>query len=118
MAGGPPAAAGSALRAAADGDLGTVYRAARAPEAGEALELGLGSARSVGSVTVLQSAGSEALADIQPPGHRRDLEDRRCARRPLHQGECDRPDGRCGTSRLACRVRCTADRRAGGRLNA
>ncbi|MEV0494994.1 beta-N-acetylglucosaminidase domain-containing protein [Streptomyces atratus] len=68
VAGGPPAAAGSALRSAADGDLGTVYRAARAPEAGEALELGLGSARSVGSVTVLQPAGSEALADIQLRG--------------------------------------------------
>ncbi|MFB6777378.1 discoidin domain-containing protein [Streptomyces sp. NPDC056352] len=68
VAGGPPAAAGSALRPAADGDLGTVYRAARAPEAGEALELGLGSARSVGSVTVLQPAGSDALADIQLRG--------------------------------------------------
>lgn len=68
VTGGPSAAAGSALRSAADGDLGTVYRAARAPEAGEALELGLGSARSVGSVTVLQPAGSNALADIQLRG--------------------------------------------------
>ncbi|MFG2561040.1 hypothetical protein [Streptomyces sp. NPDC048496] len=40
----------------------------RAPEAGEALGLGLGSARSVGSVTVLQPAGSDALADIQLRG--------------------------------------------------
>ncbi|MGW1705363.1 discoidin domain-containing protein [Streptomyces sp. NPDC002206] len=68
VAGGPPAATGSALRSAADGDPGTVYRATRAPEAGEALELGLGSARSVESVTVLQPAGSDALADIQLRG--------------------------------------------------
>lgn len=68
VAGGPPAATGSALRSAADGDLGTVYRAARAPEAGEVLELGLGSVRSVGSVTVLQPAGADALADIQLRG--------------------------------------------------
>ncbi|MFF1839742.1 beta-N-acetylglucosaminidase domain-containing protein [Streptomyces sp. NPDC058231] len=68
VAGGPPAATGSALSSASDGDLGTAYRAARAPEAGEALEMALGSARTVGSVTVLQSTGSQARAEIQLRG--------------------------------------------------
>lgn len=65
ITGNPPAAAGSALRSAADGDPGSVYRAARAPEAGEALQVNLVAARAVGAVTVLQPAGSEAAADIQ-----------------------------------------------------
>ncbi|WP_189540430.1 beta-N-acetylglucosaminidase domain-containing protein [Streptomyces gelaticus] len=68
VTGGPPAAAGSSLRAAFDGDPGTVYRAARAPEAGETLERGLVAARAVPSVTVLQPAGSTARADIQLRG--------------------------------------------------
>ncbi|WP_406499749.1 beta-N-acetylglucosaminidase domain-containing protein [Streptomyces sp. NBC_00846] len=68
VTGGPPAAAGSLLRAAFDGDPGTVYRAARAPEAGEALEVGLAAARPVRSVTVLQPAGSAGRADIQLRG--------------------------------------------------
>lgn len=65
VSGNPPAATGSALDSAADGDPGTVYRAARAPEAGESLEIGLGAARAVGSVTVLRPAGAEGVADIQ-----------------------------------------------------
>lgn len=65
VTGGPPAAEGSSLRAAADGDPGTVYRAARAPEAGEALELALGPARAVPFVTVLQAAGATGRADLQ-----------------------------------------------------
>ncbi|MFJ2378098.1 beta-N-acetylglucosaminidase domain-containing protein [Streptomyces sp. NPDC087769] len=68
VTGGPPAEAGSALRAASDGDPGTVYRAARAPEAGETLEVGLVTARAVPAVTVLQPAGSAARADIQLRG--------------------------------------------------
>ncbi|MFI6726905.1 beta-N-acetylglucosaminidase domain-containing protein [Streptomyces atratus] len=68
VTGGPPAATGSSLRAASDGDPGTVYRAARAPEAGEALEVGLVAARPVRSVTVLQPAGSAGRADIQLRG--------------------------------------------------
>lgn len=68
VTGGPPAEAGSSLRAASDGDPGTVYRAARAPEAGETLELGLVAARGVPFVTVLQPAGSAARADIQLRG--------------------------------------------------
>ncbi|MFF9349438.1 beta-N-acetylglucosaminidase domain-containing protein [Streptomyces sp. NPDC014734] len=65
VTGGPPAATGSALREASDGDPGTVYRAARAPEAGEALEMGLVGARAVRSVTVLRPAGAAGGADIQ-----------------------------------------------------
>ncbi|MGW2181373.1 beta-N-acetylglucosaminidase domain-containing protein [Streptomyces sp. NPDC001732] len=68
VTGGPPAEAGSSPRAAFDGDPGTVYRAARAPEAGETLELGLPAARAVPSVTVLQPTGSQARADIQLRG--------------------------------------------------
>lgn len=68
VTGNPPAAAGYALRAAADGDPGTVYRAARAPEDGESLELDLGAARAVGSVTVLRPAGGGGAADIQLRG--------------------------------------------------
>lgn len=65
VTGNPPAATGSALRSAVDGDPGTVYRGARAPEAGESLDVGLVSARAVTSVTVLQPAGSAAAADVQ-----------------------------------------------------
>lgn len=90
VVGGPPAATGSALRSAADGDLDTVYRAARAPEAGEALELGLGSARSVGSVTVLQPSRFGRPRRHPATGRRRNLAHRRRARRSLHQGEHDR----------------------------
>ncbi|MFH8476052.1 beta-N-acetylglucosaminidase domain-containing protein [Streptomyces sp. NPDC018000] len=68
VTGGPPAATGSSLRAASDADPGTVYRAARAPEAGEALEVGLVAARAVRSVTVLQPAGVAGRADIQLRG--------------------------------------------------
>ncbi|WP_329126557.1 beta-N-acetylglucosaminidase domain-containing protein [Streptomyces sp. NBC_01465] len=65
VTGGPPAAAGSSLHAAADGDLATVYRAARAPEAGESLDLALGRAQSVGTVTVLRPEGESAKAAVQ-----------------------------------------------------
>ncbi|MFJ7495632.1 beta-N-acetylglucosaminidase domain-containing protein [Streptomyces sp. NPDC097727] len=68
VTGGPPAANGSSLRAASDGDPGTVYRAARAPEAGEVLEMRLVAARPVRSVTVLRPTGSEGRADIQLRG--------------------------------------------------
>ncbi|MGX1885846.1 beta-N-acetylglucosaminidase domain-containing protein [Streptomyces sp. NPDC055287] len=65
VTGGPPAAAGSSLRAAADGDVTSVYRAARAPEAGEALQVDLGGAREVPSVTVLRPKGGSAQAAVQ-----------------------------------------------------
>ncbi|WP_326589639.1 hypothetical protein [Streptomyces brevispora] len=68
VTGNPPAATGSALSSAADGDPGTVYRAARAPKAGEFLEVGLGAARAVGSVTVLRPTGAKGAADIQLRG--------------------------------------------------
>ncbi|MFJ7628597.1 beta-N-acetylglucosaminidase domain-containing protein [Streptomyces sp. NPDC097595] len=65
VTGNPPAATGSSLRAAADGDPGTVYRGARAAAKGESLEVDLVAARPVGSVTVLRPSGSEAAADVQ-----------------------------------------------------
>ncbi|MEU1365293.1 beta-N-acetylglucosaminidase domain-containing protein [Streptomyces sp. NPDC005803] len=68
ITGNPPAAAGSVLRSAADGDPASVYRAERAPEAGESLQVGLVGTRAVGAVTVLQPAGSVAAADIQLRG--------------------------------------------------
>ncbi|TXS04180.1 beta-N-acetylhexosaminidase [Streptomyces sp. col6] len=65
VTGNPPAATGSSLRAAADGDPGTVYRAARAAGNGESLEVDLIAERPVGSVTVLRPEGSEGTADVQ-----------------------------------------------------
>ncbi|MCX4445237.1 beta-N-acetylglucosaminidase domain-containing protein [Streptomyces sp. NBC_01789] len=65
VTGNPPAATGSSLRAAADGDPGTVYRAARAAGNGESLEVDLIAERPVGSVTVLRPDGSEGNADVQ-----------------------------------------------------
>ncbi|GAA2936750.1 hypothetical protein GCM10010446_22360 [Streptomyces enissocaesilis] len=65
VSGGPPPAAGSSLGAAADGDVGRVYRAARAPEQGEALQVDLGGTSEVTSVTVLQPEGGSAQAAVQ-----------------------------------------------------
>ncbi|MFE6766845.1 beta-N-acetylglucosaminidase domain-containing protein [Streptomyces sp. NPDC057689] len=65
VTGNPPAATGSSLRAAADGDPETVYRGARAAAKGESLQVDLVAARAVGSVTVLRPSGSEGTADVQ-----------------------------------------------------
>lgn len=62
VAGGPPAAPDSALRSAADGDPATVYRAARATQPGEALELTPDTPRTARSVTVLRPQGAPAGA--------------------------------------------------------
>ncbi|MEU9125394.1 beta-N-acetylglucosaminidase domain-containing protein [Streptomyces sp. NPDC048506] len=62
VAGGPPPAQGSALRAAADGDPATVYRAARTARAGEALELTPDAPRAARSVVVLRPEGAPAGA--------------------------------------------------------
>ncbi|MFI9352193.1 beta-N-acetylglucosaminidase domain-containing protein [Streptomyces lydicus] len=62
VAGGPPAAQDSALRSAADGDPATVYRAARAAQPGEALELTPDTPRTARSVTVLRPQGAPAGA--------------------------------------------------------
>ncbi|MFJ6605075.1 beta-N-acetylglucosaminidase domain-containing protein [Streptomyces lydicus] len=62
VAGGPPAAPDSALRSAADGDPATVYRAARAAQPGEALELTPDTPRTAHSVTVLRPQGAPAGA--------------------------------------------------------
>ncbi|SEE18488.1 hyaluronoglucosaminidase [Streptomyces sp. 2224.1] len=58
VAGGPPAAAGSALRAAGDGDPATAYRAARSAQQGEALEFTPDTPRRARSVTVLRPQGA------------------------------------------------------------
>ncbi|MFE9396492.1 beta-N-acetylglucosaminidase domain-containing protein [Streptomyces flavidovirens] len=65
VTGGPPPAAGSSLRAAADGDVTSVYRAARPPESREALQVDLGGTREVSSVTVLQPGSGSAQAAVQ-----------------------------------------------------
>ncbi|MEV0094009.1 beta-N-acetylglucosaminidase domain-containing protein [Streptomyces sp. NPDC050738] len=65
VTGGPPAADGSSLQAAADGDVSTVYRAARAPAPGESLDLALGRQQAVRAVTVLRPAGELAKASVQ-----------------------------------------------------
>ncbi|MFD3423984.1 beta-N-acetylglucosaminidase domain-containing protein [Streptomyces decoyicus] len=62
VAGGPPAKAGSALRAAADGDPATVYRAGRAAQSGEALECTPDASRAARSVVVLRPEGAPAGA--------------------------------------------------------
>ncbi|MBT2368965.1 beta-N-acetylglucosaminidase domain-containing protein [Streptomyces sp. ISL-10] len=65
VTGGPPPAAGSTLRAAADGDPDTAYRAGRAPEAGEALTVDLGAPRAVRTVKVLQPGDAVARAVVE-----------------------------------------------------
>ncbi|MFI1737854.1 beta-N-acetylglucosaminidase domain-containing protein [Streptomyces sioyaensis] len=62
VAGGPPAAGGSALRSAGDGDPATVYRAARAPQPGEALEFTPSAPRTARSVVVLRPHGAPGPA--------------------------------------------------------
>ncbi|MBM4792708.1 beta-N-acetylglucosaminidase domain-containing protein [Streptomyces sioyaensis] len=62
VAGGPPAAGGSALRSAGDGDPATVYRAARAPRSGEALEFTPSAPRTARSVVVLRPHGATGPA--------------------------------------------------------
>ncbi|MFE0382275.1 beta-N-acetylglucosaminidase domain-containing protein [Streptomyces inhibens] len=62
VAGGPPAAEGSALRSAVDGDPATAYRAARAAHPGEALECTPDTPRTAHSVTVLRPQGAPAGA--------------------------------------------------------
>ncbi|MFJ9847799.1 beta-N-acetylglucosaminidase domain-containing protein [Streptomyces sp. NPDC101150] len=62
VAGGPPAAEGGALRAAADGDPATAYRAARAARYGEALEFTPKAPRAARSVVVLRPQGAPAKA--------------------------------------------------------
>ncbi|MGP8297916.1 beta-N-acetylglucosaminidase domain-containing protein [Streptomyces inhibens] len=62
VAGGPPAAEGSALRSAVDGDPATAYRAARAAHPDEALECTPDTPRTARSVTVLRPQGAPAGA--------------------------------------------------------
>ncbi|WP_411143781.1 beta-N-acetylglucosaminidase domain-containing protein [Streptomyces sp. x-80] len=62
VTGGPPAAAGSALGAAADGDPATAYRAARAAQSGESLEFTPAAPRTARSVVVLRPQGAPPKA--------------------------------------------------------
>ncbi|MFG2831313.1 beta-N-acetylglucosaminidase domain-containing protein [Streptomyces sp. NPDC048434] len=62
VTGGPPAAAGSALRSAGDGDPATVYHAARAAQSGETLEFTPDAPRTARSVIVLRPQGAPAGA--------------------------------------------------------
>ncbi|MEU6737357.1 beta-N-acetylglucosaminidase domain-containing protein [Streptomyces physcomitrii] len=68
VTGGPAAAEGSSLASAADGDPGTLYRAARAPEADESLTVTLESARELTSLTVLQPEGHAVAATVEVHG--------------------------------------------------
>ncbi|MFE7612004.1 beta-N-acetylglucosaminidase domain-containing protein [Streptomyces celluloflavus] len=62
VTGGPPAAAGSALGAAADGDPTTAYHAARAAQSGESLEFTPATPRTARSVVVLRPQGAPPKA--------------------------------------------------------
>lgn len=65
VSGAPPAAAQSSLQAAADGDPESVYRAARAPQAGEALTVAYSAARPLNGVVVLTEPGSGTAATVE-----------------------------------------------------
>ena len=62
VAGGPPAAPGSTLRSAGDGDPATAYQASRAAQPGESLEFTPDAPRAARSVTVLRPQGAPAGA--------------------------------------------------------
>jgi hyaluronoglucosaminidase len=65
VTGAPAPAAGSSFAAAADGDLDTVYRAANAPQPGDALTGTLPAPTSLDSVIIAQSGSPSADADVQ-----------------------------------------------------
>ncbi|MFF0726380.1 beta-N-acetylglucosaminidase domain-containing protein [Streptomyces sp. NPDC004134] len=72
-AGGPPAAEGSSLAAAADGNTASVYRAARAPQAGESLDIRFAEPRAAKSLVVLRpqsapTAGATVQIRNEPDG--------------------------------------------------
>ncbi|MFE2377081.1 beta-N-acetylglucosaminidase domain-containing protein [Streptomyces sp. NPDC059398] len=76
VTGGPPAADGRGLASAADGNAESVYRASRAPSAGESLGITLPMAGSVHSVTVLAPGGvrgAGAAVQIRTGGRWRTL---------------------------------------------
>ncbi|TYC20852.1 beta-N-acetylhexosaminidase [Micromonospora sp. MP36] len=60
----PPAAAGSSLARAVDGDAGTAYVASRAPQPGESLQVTFAQVRPVDQVVVLQSSGAMAAVQV------------------------------------------------------
>lgn len=61
VTGNPPAAEGSNQASAADGNAESVYRASRAPAAGESLDVALPQARTVHTVTVLAPGGAKGV---------------------------------------------------------
>lgn len=65
VSGTPPAASGSTLQAAADGNAATVYTAAHAPASGDALQVTYSNTRPLGTVAVLQDPSAPATGDVQ-----------------------------------------------------
>lgn len=65
VTGAPAPAAGSSFAAAADADLDTVYRAANAPQPGDALTGTLPAPTDLDSVIIAQSGSPSANADVQ-----------------------------------------------------
>ncbi|HEX6445174.1 MAG TPA: beta-N-acetylglucosaminidase domain-containing protein, partial [Streptosporangiales bacterium] len=65
VSGTPPAASGSSLQSAADGNPATAYVAAHAPAAGDALQVAYSNARPLGTVAVLQDPSDPAAGDVQ-----------------------------------------------------
>ncbi|MGR6320685.1 beta-N-acetylglucosaminidase domain-containing protein [Micromonospora soli] len=61
-AGAPPAAAGSSLAKAVDGDISTAYVADRNPQSGESLQVTVSRTRPIDQVVVLQSGAPSAAA--------------------------------------------------------
>ncbi|SDS33076.1 beta-N-acetylglucosaminidase domain-containing protein [Actinopolymorpha singaporensis] len=65
VSGGPPAAEGSSLRAAADSDVDAWYRAARSPAEGDALLVTASQSRPLADVVVLSSADARATVQVR-----------------------------------------------------
>nr|WP_084628668.1 beta-N-acetylglucosaminidase domain-containing protein [Amycolatopsis nigrescens] len=68
VTGGPPAAPGSALAAAADGDADSVYTAASAPAAGDALVVAAATPRPVQRIVVLADSSARAQVQLRQNG--------------------------------------------------
>jgi hyaluronoglucosaminidase len=65
VSGQPGPASGSALAAAADGEVTTAYRAAQPPQRGQALMVPLTKPRRLGDVEVLQDPGAPAAGQVE-----------------------------------------------------
>jgi hyaluronoglucosaminidase len=93
VSGAPPAATGSSLDAAADGDADNAYVASRAPEPGEALTVEYSRAMSMSAVVVVQDPAepSKAAVEVRAGGtwQRIGLLDGGYSELPAPQGEID-----------------------------